>query len=481
MTRQPTRREALKGLAASLAGATLVDGCGYAPLGRPAGAPPNLIVVLADDQAAKAIGALGHYPFFATPGMDRLVHEGAHFANAFVTTSLCSPARASLLTGCYAHSHGVYFNDVADPPAHLPQFPALLQQAGYRTAFIGKWHMAAGASAEPRPGFDHWLSFPGQGEYEDPLLNDNGTLRRESGYLTDLLTTHAERWITENAHRPFCLILAHKTVHDPRTPAPRHLDAFPDATLPEPASFADDMAGKPAWLRRAVLWGETAAAWAASEGRPIPDRLPPATWDPHDPQRLKYFRCLLALDDSIARLLATLDQLGIDQQTCLVHTSDNGYFLGEHRRNDKRLMYEDSIRVPLLVRYPDLVPPGGVVTPMALNLDIAPTLLALAGVDAPATMHGRSLVPLFAGDDAGWRDAFLYEYWRESWLPGIPSIQGVRTDQDKLIRYPEVRDDLDELYDLLADPLELDNLIDDPDRAARVAELDQVLAQLRAR
>jgi arylsulfatase A-like enzyme len=298
------------------------------------------------------------------------------------------------------------------------------------------------------------------------------------GYMTDILTDRATQWITENKDSPFCLVLAHKAVHDPRTPAARHANAFPEASIPEPPNFQDDCFGKPEWLRRAILHGDTADAWQASAGLAIPDRLPPASWNGKDPYLLQYFRCLLGLDESIRRVLETLESLGILEDTCVVHMSDNGYFFGEHRRGDKRLMYEESIRVPLLVRYPYVFSPASHVAGMALNIDIGPTFLALAGVEKPVTMQGTSLVPLAAGVPSTWRKSFLYEYWMEGWMPGIPSIRGVRTDKVKLIRYPDVVGDTDELYDIARDPLELTNRIQDPAYAQTVAELDAELSRL---
>ena len=504
MSRAITRRQALGGIAASLVAPAALGACsrraqpapphdaaaspdgsgeaGSVPLGpydANATRPPNLVLIIADDQAAKAVGSVGAFPFLATPGMDRLGAEGATFSNMFVTTSLCSPSRASILTGCYAHTHGVKSNDTNDPNPDLPQFPALLQQAGYRTAFIGKWHMASGAdNAAPRPGFDEWLVPPGQGDYNDPWLNDNGALAQVPGYITDILTDRAIQWISDNRDSPFCLILAHKAVHDPRTPAARYASALADASVPEPASFQDDFFGKPAWLRRGVLYGQDSSAWQASLGLPIPDRLPPATWNAQDSYLLDYFRCLLALDDSIGRVLEALADLGILEQTCVAHMSDNGYFLGEHRFDDKRLMYEESLRVPLLVRYPRVFSPGSSIPGMALNIDLAPTFLALAGVNQPASMAGESLLPLGAGMPSTWRKSFLYEYWMEGWLPGIPSMRGVRTESTKLIRYPDVVGDVDELYDLANDPLELDNRIQDPAYAQTLAALDAELLRL---
>jgi N-acetylglucosamine-6-sulfatase len=497
MSRKITRRQALGGIAAGVMGPAAWGACAKSrpsphdaqsapsdvqssPYDAPPKRPPNMVFILADDQAAKAVGAMGAFPFLRTPGMGRLAAEGATFTNTFVTTSLCSPSRASILTGCYAHTHGVQANDANDPKPEVAQFPALLQKAGYRTAYIGKWHMASGGDhAAPRPGFDRWFVMPGQGDYNDPWFNDDGTLAQVPGYMTDILTERAIQWITENRDSPFCLILAHKAVHDPRLPAPGHESALSDAEVPEPASFQDDFFGKPAWLRREVLYGGDASAWQSSQGRAIPDRLPPGTWDGKDSYRLDYFRCLLGLDDSILRVLETLENLGILDQTCVAHMSDNGYFLGEHRCGDKRLAYEESLRVPLLVRYPEVFAPGSTPAGMALNIDIAPTLLGIAGLAKPASMQGESLLPLGAGTPATWRKSFLYEYWMEGWLPGIPSMQGVRTETAKLIRYPDVVGDTDELYDLATDPLELTNRIGDSAYAETVSELDAELSRLR--
>ncbi|MBI5509607.1 MAG: sulfatase [Deltaproteobacteria bacterium] len=475
MSRRPSRREVLCGLSAFGAGAAL-SSCGKA---RPvaSAARPNVVVILADDLAWRAWGGAGAYPFLSTPNLDRLAAEGATFDNGFCTTSLCSPSRASLLTGCYAHRHGVLANGVNDPDPAIPQYPQLLQQQGYETALIGKWQMRRGA--EPRPGFDYWLSFFGQGPYLDPTLNENGVETLVPGYTTDLLTDYAVRWLERPRPSPFCMILSHKAVHGPWTPAPRHAGAFPDAELPKPESFDDDYATKPRWLRRATLWGEDEVSWAASAGYQVPDTLPPAVFDPHDPPTLDYMRCLLAFDDSVGRVLQTLEAQGELDNTFVFVTSDNGFMLGAHRRGDKRLMYEESIRIPMLVRFPPLVPAGARLDAMALTIDLAPTLLELAGAPIPEVMQGASWLPLFAGDDGGWRQAFLYEYFPEGWVPGIARIQGVRTSDWKLIRYPDVTDDTDELYDLENDPFELVNLIGDPAHAAVLAGLDAELARLR--
>jgi len=252
---RPNRRELLKGAAAlGLASATgcLPKGPLSEPISDPgAGTRPNMIVMITDDQAASAWGGAPDYPFLSTPNLERLAAEGAELSQAFCTTALCSPSRASLLTGCYAHRHGVIHNEENDLPPEMPTYPRLLQQSGYQTAFIGKWHMRHGA--EVRPGFDHWVAFDGQGDYIDPKLNVDGEMHTATGYVTDVLTDYAVDWLRAPRTAPFCLVLSHKAAHQPFVPAAHHAQAFADATLPKPGNFDDDYASKPAWLRRATL------------------------------------------------------------------------------------------------------------------------------------------------------------------------------------------------------------------------------------
>jgi len=435
---------------------------------------PNFVFVLIDDQAWNAMGHTGRFPFLKTPHMDRLAREGASFENAFVTTSLCSPSRASFLTGCHAHRHGVRTNEKRDPDPELETFPQRLQRAGYETAFVGKWHMKP--AANPRPGFDYWLSFRGQGEYVNPKLNENGRDFQQEGYMTDLLTGYATRWLERPRHKPFCLLLWHKAVHGPFTPAPRHAEAFPEATLPKPPNFDDAFEDKPKWLRRIKTYGGRRDDVLKSEDKEIPDALPPAEWHGGQKHQLDYLRALLAVDESIGAVLATLEKQGTLDDTVVVFSSDNGYFLGEHRSGDKRLMYEESIRIPLIVRCPALAAPGARLEPMALNIDVAPTILDLAGARPPRTIQGRSLVPLLGNARAPWRDSFLYAYYQENWLPGIPTMLGVRSQRFKYIHYPNLPDDVDELYDLERDPHELRNLVADP---AHAPTLDRMQAELK--
>lgn len=405
---------------------------------------PNFVFILTDDQRWDSLGCNGH-PFARTPNIDRLAKEGARFTNAFVTTSLCSPSRASFLTGQYAHLHGVRDNvaDLHDTAAWT--FPRVLQQAGYDTGFFGKWHMGYDRDS-PRPGFHRWVSFKGQGAYVDPLLNIDGEQRRITGYVTDLLTDHAADWIGKKRNRPFLVYLSHKAVHTPLIPAPRHETLYSGVMHPRPKSFDESYEGKPAWLRarrrdRTGVEGGLKAYGSLDEFV------------------RRYHRTLAAVDDSVGRVLQALDQTGQLENTVVIFAGDNGFFLGEHGLINKRAMYEESIRIPLLVRYPKLIQGNPSIDRMVLNIDLAPAILDLAGVAPPKamTIQGTSWKPLLVGETGGWRDSWLYEYYFEPRYPACPTVQGVRTDRWKYIRYPDI-DDLDEMYDLENDPFEIRNL-----------------------
>lgn len=469
-----SRREAMKRFAAGTAGATLAGRLSEAGAGSDR---PNIVFVITDDQRWDAMSNMPNdFPYLETPHMDRLAREGARMENAFVTTSLCSPSRANFLTGRYAHSNGVKVNSKNDPLPGIPTYPEILQQAGYRTAFIGKWHMRPDAS--PRPGYDYWLSFSGQGQYFDCPLNENGRSFQSEGYLTDVLTDYAVDWLgRQDGEQPFCMILSHKAVHGPFKPAPRHRDAWPDARIPKPESWADDLSDKPDWMRRAMEYGARREAWQESEGKPIPDSIDVGEWGGGG-SRLDQLRCLLAVDEGLGRVLGTLEDMGQLDDTVFVFTSDNGYFFGEHHRGDKRLAYEPSIRIPMLVRYPKLIEPGSRPEGMVLNIDTAPTLLDLAGAPIPDGVQGRSFRPLLEGEDADWRNDWLYEYFQEGWLPGIPTMLGVRTERWKYITYPET-DYVDELYDLENDPHEMDNLAVDGKYEDRVDAMRDRLERLK--
>ncbi|MCX8037655.1 MAG: sulfatase [Candidatus Sumerlaeia bacterium] len=468
-----SRREVIRWSAAAGAAGLAMSRWGMG--GRPAGNQrPNFVFIYTDDQRYDAMSCMGH-PFLRTPNMDRLAQEGVRFANAFVVNSLCSPSRACFLTGLYSHVHGVVDNMGTEYDHALPTYATELQKAGYQTAYIGKFHQ--GATAMPRPGFDYWLSFRGQGQYGDPALNENGRDFKAKGYMTDLLTDYAVRFLKQTGGKPFCMTLAHKAAHAPFTPAERHADAFPDAKMAEPASWKDDLSGKPAWQRELAVRGMSKKEAAANANKKVPDALPPETWNPTLASRLNYYRTLLAVDESIGRVLAALEEIGQLDNTVVMFASDNGFFMGEHRFHDKRQMYEESIRIPLLVRYPKLAKAGTVNRQMVLNIDVAPTFLDLAGAKVPASMQGRSLRPLIAGEKADWRRQFLYEYFREESYPTIPTMVGIRTERYTYVRYPEIQD-LDEMYDLEQDPLQMRNLAQEPKQAETLGRLREDLDRL---
>ncbi len=433
---------------------------------------PNILFILTDDQRFDALGFMGKTPFLKTPNLDRIAREGAHVRNAYVVLALCAPSRATFLTGAYPHKHGVVNNEGYDPDPSCPNFAQLLQKAGYKTAYIGKWHQAP--KSDPRPGFDYWLSFLGQGVYEDPDLNENGREFKAAGYMTDILTDYAIKWLKRDRTQPFCMVLAHKAIHAPFTPAPRHKDAFANESLPEPANYRDTFAGKPKWMRRAFTSGAGPGTWPESEGKPIPEKVERKPWDGKN--GLDYYRTLLAIDDSVGRVLSELEASGRLDNTFIVFAGDNGYFLGEHGLNTKRLIYESSIRIPMLVRYPKLVKAGSKVDGTVLNIDLAATFLELAGVKSPESVQGSSMLPVLQGK-AG-RKSFLYEYFREESLPGMPLMLGVVSGRWKYCSYPDMND-IEELYDVKSDPNELTNLSQDPAHAEKLKEMRDELARLK--
>ena len=436
-----------------------------------ASAPPSVLFVLVDDLRWDVAAAP-----VETPHLERLAREGARFSHAFVTTSLCSPSRASILTGLYAHAHGVVSNERLTLDPALPTFPGLLQQAGYRTGFFGKWHIGRGQPAHP--GFETWRTLRGQGSYANPHVRGIGELERVEGYVTDVLTDLAVDWLGEPDERPFCLYLSHKAVHSPFTPAERHRGTLPRELVVAPSTALDDLYGRPEIIRRLGFFGSLRSDFEASLHRAVPERLPPVVW-PHAERLASYWETLRAVDDSLGRLLATLERDGRLDRTVVMLTSDNGFLFGEHRQIDKRLAYEESIRIPLFVRYPPRIAPGTVVDEFVLNVDVAPTLLELAGVEPDPGMHGRSFAPLFDGPVADWRDAWFYEYFRETKLWQFPAVLALRTARWKYIVYPEEEVPSEELYDLAADPLERVNLARDPDRAAELVRLRERLQAAR--
>ena len=443
------RRDFLK--AVSLGAASLsIPGCMVGS--ERAARRPNIIFILTDDQRYDAMSCAGH-PWLKTPNMDRLAKEGVMFQNAFVTTSLCSPSRASFLTGCYAHTHEVFMNNGRDPNPSIPTFPQLLRKAGYQTAFIGKWHMARTNS--PRPGFDHWVGFSGQGRYDKNNLNVDGEIVRSEVYITDELTNYAVRFLKSKHDRPFMLYLSHKAVHGPFKPAERHENLYSDIEIKSQHNPNDNLAAKPEWGRKMDK------NWKS--------------------QIRNYMRSLVAVDESLGRVLETLEAENILGDTVVVFAGDNGYFHGEHGGMwDKRAAYEPSIRIPLLMRYPPLARPGARCDAMVLNMDVAPTLLELAGVSVPGTTQGQSWLNVLKGRPG--RESFLYEYFQEvDRRFKRPTVLAVRTKRWKYVTYPLADKLTDELYDMKNDPQELNNLIGNADCADVVERMKKELERLKTK
>jgi N-acetylglucosamine-6-sulfatase len=454
-----------------LAFAVTLAGCGGAPK-VDAPVPPNVVVIFTDDQRWDAMSCAGH-PFLKTPNIDRLAAEGARFANAFCTTSLCSPSRASMLSGLYAHRHGV-LNNFTEFPANLPSYPQRLQESGYETAYIGKWHMGEGNDA-PRPGFDTWMSHQGQGNYFDTTFNINGQRELLKGYITNRITEKAVEWIKKPHGKPFCLLLGHKAPHGPFVPEPKYEHAFDHLEMKRPATATDTGPGKPDWVRQRVT------TWHGIDG-PI---YKACGLSGYEAFMRAYYGAILSVDDSVGQVYAALRDAGVLDKTILVFTTDNGFLAGEHGAIDKRAMWEDSIRVPYLVRYPPLVPSPRVVNEMILHVDLAPSLLDLCGARPIEGTDGRSWKGLLQGDASNWRKAWIYQYDYEKEFPYTPNVRGIRTDDWKYIHYPHGDGSPDrwkaELYNLKADPLETQNLIDDPGSAGKRAELTAMMRDLRAR
>ncbi|MBI3680287.1 MAG: sulfatase [Acidobacteria bacterium] len=420
-----------------------------APAVRAQPARRNIVFILADDHRFDFTGALGH-PWLKghTPHLDRMALRGVHFRNAFVTSSLCSPSRATILTSQYLHQHKISDNfSPLDP--RIPTFAQLLRQNGYRTAFIGKWHMG-GDSDAPQPGFGHWLSFRGQGEYANPEVNRNGTRQRVQGNMTDILTEEALRFIRDNASRPFCVYLSHKAVHSPFVPPQRHARLFEGMSVPRPKTMLykqEYYQQWPEWVRRRRATRHGVDGMLDSD-------------EPFDVHYRRYCQCLIGIDESVGQVFSELESRGLVNDTLIVYMGDNGYLWGEHGLIDKRAMYEPSIRVPMLAHCPALFGTSGrVVDPMALNLDIAPTFLEAAGVKAPPSMMGQSLLPMAGGRmPETWRREFLYHYAWEQDFPYTPTIVGLRTQTHSLMHYPGVWD-IPELYDISKDPEQVNNLL----------------------
>lgn len=423
-----------------------------------AGAPRNLVLLLSDDHRYDFMSFMTNAPaWLETPNLDRLARGGAHLANAFVSTSLCSPSRASILTGRYMHHHRVVDNQRPEPP-DIWFFPAQLQRSGYQTAFFGKWHMGHD-SDDPRPGFHHWASFRGQGDYMGVTLNVNGTRQKFEGYTADVLTDQALAWLENNKTRPFYLHLAFKNVHFPFEPAPRHRGRYASKPVRYPDTMANtesNYESQPRWVRerRYGIHGVDHMETGRFDRDPVPD---------FEALYRGYCETIYSMDENIGRLLDWLEKSRLATNTLVLYMSDNGFHLGEHGFYDKRDAFETSIRVPMLAWAPGLIRPGTVVTQMVQNIDVAPAMLEAAGAAAPenARLDGRSFWPLLLGRPVPWRDHILYEYHWEWNFPATPTQFAIRTDRYKYIHAHGVWDKAG-FYDLATDPQERHNLISVP-------------------
>jgi len=436
--------------------------------------PRNILFILVDDQRYDAMSCMGH-PFLKTPSADSLAENGVMFRNAYVTTSLCSPSRASILTGLYAHTHGVVDNRTLVSP-DLVFFSQHLQAANYETAFVGKWHMGH-STDEPRRGWDHWVSFQGQGNYFPELqngntaqLNVNGTRVPQTKYITDELTDHAVNWLEtrQKTEQPWLLYVSHKAVHHDFSPAPRHKGAYSNIEIdPFPTTQGTELDElKPMWARN------QRNSWHGAEF-PFHD----TQGETNDIYR-RYCEAMLAVDESTGRLLDTLRELGLYESTLVIYMGDNGHLWGEQGLIDKRTAYEASIRVPLLMQCPDVLPKGREVQEIAANIDIAPTVLEAAGLQAPQHMEGASLWSLARGEKVeDWRQALLYEYFWERWAPSTPTIHALITRDWKYVRAYGLWD-LHELYNTAEDPGELTNLYTNPDHRPRAMDMDKALFEM---
>lgn len=422
----------------------------------------NVIFILSDDHRYDFMGFMGKVPFLETPNMDRMAKEGVHLENAFVTTSLCSPSRASILTGQYTHHHRVVDNQSLIPDSVM-FFPQYLQKAGYQTGYVGKWHMGEHHD-DPRKGFDYWASFKGQGTYYNPSMNVNGKRKNhaDSSYITDVLNNYSFDFLKKrDKEKPFFLYLSHKSVHSEFLPAPRHKGKYKNESLQYPKTMFPP--------------GHSKSQVDSSEYnyKDVPDWVKQQRNSWHGVDNMyhgaisfdefykSYCETLLALDESIGKILDYLEQEGLMENTVIIYMGDNGFSFGEHGLIDKRQAYEESMRVPLLVMSKEGIEEGSKISQVIQNIDIAPTIMEMAGLSTPQNMDGVSFGKLLRKESTNWKDTIYYEYYWERPFPQTPTVHAVRTDRFKYIRYHGIWD-INELYDIQNDPKEMNNLIRDP-------------------
>ncbi len=485
---------------------------------------PNIIFIMTDDHARQAISAYGSYRN-ETPNIDRLANEGMLFENAYVTNSICAPSRAVILTGKHSHINGKIDNSGARFDSSQVTFPKLLQEAGYQTAMIGKWHLRS----QPT-GFDYWRILPGQGHYYNPDFVTPDGIERIEGYVTDIITNLAIEWMNNREKdKPFLLMYHHKAPHREWEPPMRHYDEFINKTFDEPESLFDDYQGRGTAAKTAEMsildhmnmagdikihpdvlkelgiepksdWDfraltskferyneEQLAAWNEVYGAmnyEFMEKYP--GMNEEDLMRFKYQRymqdymaCIAAVDENVGRIIDYVEDNDLADNTIIVYTSDQGFYLGEHGWFDKRFMYEESMSTPLIIRWPGEVKPGSRSSELVQNLDFAETFLDAAGIETPPDMQGESLVPILKGQGTEWRDALYYHYYEYPAVHMVKKHYGIKTDRYKLIHF---YDDIDEweLYDLEKDPHEMNNVYEDPGYWETRDEMKEKLIELRA-
>lgn len=455
---------------------------------------PNILFVMSDDHAAQAISSYaGHIN--ETPNIDEIAAEGMQFENTFCTNAICAPSRATILSGQHSHVNGVKtLGDEFD--GRRQNVAQLLQESGYQTSIIGKWHLGHGGNSDPT-GFDYWNVLPGQGEYHNPSFYNMGEEVQYEGYVTDIITDLSLEWLDErDEEKPFFLMMHHKAPHRPWRPDEKHQDMYKEIDIPEPDNLFDDYETKPEAVKKAEMRISEHLTKRDVKMDPPEDLEGKELTRWYYQRYIKdYLRCIASIDDNIGRVLDYLKEKEIDDNTIVIYTSDQGFFLGEHGWFDKRFMYEESLRMPFLVRYPAGVKAGGNTEEIAVNTDFAPTFLDYAGVDIPESMQGVSLRPLLEEQKPeDWRESMYYRYWMDQDDHAVAAHFGVRTKRYKLIcyykpgryhdgSYPEGTEEMTwpqwELLDLEKDASEMINVYNDPAYAEIVKELKKELIRLK--
>ena len=457
---------------------------------------PNIVFVMSDDHAAHSISAYGSR-VNTTPHLDRLADEGSRLDAVYCTNSICTPSRASILTGTYSHINrapSIY----SEFDYRVPTFPQVLQEEGYQTALYGKWHLGRSEKARPR-GFDDWRIYPDQGAYVDPVMIGPDGEEQLTGYATDIVTQQSLDFLERrDPERPFCLLVHHKAPHRPWVPHPRYDHLYEVGTIPEPETMWDDHSSRAEVVRQVRMQLDDLRESDVKE--PVPEELrgeaearERASWKYQRYMR-DYLRCVQAVDDSVGEILGRLEADGIDENTIVIYTSDQGFFLGDHGWFDKRLMLDESLTMPMLIRWPAQIVAGSRVSDMITNVDFAATLLEMCGANPSALpeQQGRSFLPQLRGEtNPGWRQSVYYRYWEhDDPEHHAPAHYGVRTPTHKYIHYyndglgtPGSSDRVmpveDELYDLAVDPHELTNVAADPAYAGVLEEMTALTAQLQ--